>query len=246
MRKVKTMNREYEQLLYEGAKELGVCLDEKQVRMMHTYAKLIIEWNRRFNLTAIKDMGDIVIKHLLDSLSIVPFIPRDASNFIDIGAGAGLPGIPVKLVRPHLEVFLVDSVGKKVSFMEEAIKQLELERTTAVKGRAEELGRIEKYREAFDVCAARAVASMNVLLEYTLPFVRVGGVFIAMKGKNIEEEMSQSKKALDVLGGKLEQVEHLTLPSTDIKRNIILIKKFRHVSPKYPRNTGKPLKQPLI
>jgi 16S rRNA (guanine527-N7)-methyltransferase len=239
------MNAEFAELLAGGAKELGVILKEREIDLFYRYMNLIEEWNERFNLTAISGQHDMVVKHFLDSLSIVKYFPGDAETFLDVGTGAGFPGIPVKLAVPHLHVVLLESVGKKVGFLEEVISALSLEKIKAVKGRAEELGRMKEYRESFDLCAARAVAPLNILLEYTLPFVKVGGRLIAMKGKDAGE-INQAQRALDILGGRVEKVESMILPGSDMTRNIILIKKFRQTPPSYPRKSGKPSKQPLI
>jgi len=239
------MNREFAELLAGGAEKLGVILEEQQINLFYQYMELIAEWNKRFNLTAISGQRDMVVKHFIDSLSVLKYIPVDAESLIDVGTGAGMPGIPVKLAAPHIRVVLLDSVGKKVNFLKETISVLSLEGIEAVKGRAEELGKVKGYRESFDICTARAVAPLNILLEYTLPFVKVEGLLIAMKGKDAGE-INQAEKALDILGGRVERVESLTLPGSDIKRNIILIKKFRHTPSQFPRKPGKPSKQPLI
>jgi len=232
-------------MLVDGAKVYNVSIDDGMVELFERYSSLLLEWNEKVNLTAITEEEDIVIKHYIDSLSIIPHVPLDASNFIDIGTGAGFPSIPVKIARKDLDVTMVDSLNKRVLFLEEVIKSLKMEKIRALHGRAEELGQDPGHRELYDVVAARAVASLNVLLEYCLPFVKVGGVFIAMKGSDTDE-VSEASKALDVLGGRIEHIHETVLPFSDIKRNIIIIKKFRQTPTTYPRKPGKPLKQPLI
>jgi 16S rRNA (guanine527-N7)-methyltransferase len=234
-----------EQLLIDGAKGFSALLDEKQVEKLLLYKEILKEWNEKINLTAIEEDREVVIKHFIDSLSILPYIKNEKLNMIDIGTGAGFPGIPAKVVFNNLKVTLLDSLDNRVKFLNEVIGQLKIEDIQAVHGRAEDFGVNPKYREKFDIAVARAVASLPVLLEYCLPFVKERGVFIAMKGSNTEE-INSSKKALGVLGGKIEEVIDITLPFSDMKRNIIIVRKFRQTPTNYPRKAGKPSKEPLI
>jgi 16S rRNA (guanine527-N7)-methyltransferase len=208
--------------------------------------KLIKIWNEKFNITSVIEEKDIIIKHFIDSLSIIPFLENRNVNLIDIGTGGGLPGIPLKIVYEKLDITLLDSTEKKILFLKECIRTLGLNNIKTVHKRAEDYGKDPYYRESFDVSTARALASLPVLLEYCLPFVRLGGVFIAMKGKNCYDEIANSKQALDVLGGRIEIIKEITLPYTDNKRNIIIIRKFRQTPTKYPRKAGKPSKMPLL
>lgn len=239
------LGEEYKKLLAEEATRFGITIPERQEEKFLLYADLLVQWNEKINLTAITDEEGIVIKHFLDSLSIMPHVPADADSLIDVGTGAGFPGIPVRIVNDRIKVTLLDSLDKRVKFLNEVISRLELRDIYAVHGRAEDLGADKKYRERFDVAVARAVASMPVLLEYCLPFVKVGGVFIAMKGPEAQTELKESKKALDILGGEVIDVKEFSLPRIENKRCIVLIKKCRHTPTNYPRKSGKPTKQPI-
>ncbi len=235
-------NRE---LLKEGAKEYSISLSSMQIDKFSQYARLLAEWNEKINLTAITDPEGIVIKHFLDSLSIAQFIPDETKTLIDVGTGAGFPGIPLKIVKENLKVTLLDSLDKRVRFLNEISNNLILKDIVSVHGRAEDFGVDKKYRERFDFVTARAVANLPVLLEYCLPFVNIGGMFIAMKGPDAKKELKESHKALDILGGEIEDVKFFTLPNSDIERYVILIKKCRHTPTNYPRKSGKPTKQPI-
>lgn len=237
-------NSNLEDLLLKGAEKFGVILSKLQVDKFFKYIELLKTWNEKTNLTSIKEERDIIIKHFIDSLSILPFIKDKNSRLIDIGTGAGFPGIPLKIACDELDITLLDSTEKKVKFLEECIGSLKLDKINAFHGRAEDYGNNPLYREMFDISTARAVASLPVLLEYCLPFVKVGKKFIAMKGKD-SSEVSFSGKALDILGGKVDVVKEITLPYTDNIRNIIVIQKYRQTPTKYPRKAGKPLKMPL-
>lgn len=238
------MSTELEMCLKNGAAAFGAELDDDMLRQLFRYKGLLLEWNEKMNLTAITDDKEIILKHFVDSLSIVPYI-KEAGSLIDVGTGAGFPGIPLKIAIPSLDTVLLDSLEKRVGFLGTAISELGLEGIKAVHMRAEDAGKSAEFRERFDAAAARAVASMPVLLEYCLPFVRTGGVFIAMKGSSTEE-ISMSEKALEILGGKIEEVKEFTLPDTDIKRSIVIVRKLRQTPTKYPRKAGKPSKEPLV
>lgn len=238
------MSTELEMCLKNGAAAFGAEIDDDMLRQLFRYKGLLLEWNEKMNLTAITDDKEIILKHFVDSLSIVPYI-KEAGSLIDVGTGAGFPGIPLKIVLPSLDTVLLDSLEKRVGFLGTAISELGLEGIKAVHMRAEDAGKSAEFRERFDAAAARAVASMPVLLEYCLPFVRTGGVFIAMKGSSTEE-ISMSEKALKILGGKIEEVKEFTLPDTDIKRSIVIVRKLRQTPTKYPRKAGKPSKEPLV
>jgi 16S rRNA (guanine527-N7)-methyltransferase len=232
------------ELLMEGSKEYGLELSDQQKEKFLKYMELLKDWNTRMNLTAIEEDRDIVIKHFVDSLSIVPYIQKKPQKIIDVGTGAGFPGIPLKIVFEELNVTLLDSLDKRIRFLNEVVSVLKLNKIDYIHGRAEDFGMNPEYREKFDISTARAVAALPVLLEYCLPFVKVGGSFIAMKGNNTEE-IKDSKKALEVLGGEIEEIKEINLPFGDMKRNIIIVRKLRHIPTKYPRKAGKPSKEPL-
>ena len=232
-------------IFIDGACQFKVNLEKKNIESFFKYKDILLEWNKKMNLTAIEDDREIIIKHFIDSISVVPFIKTEIKKIIDVGTGAGFPGIPLKIIMKNLDVTLLDSLEKRTKFLNEVINKLNLKDIKAVHSRAEDKGMSKDFREKFDLALARAVANLPVLLEYCLPFVKVGGTFIAMKGSNIEE-LDHSKKALEILGGEVKDVIQFNLPFTDIKRNIIIIKKFRHTPTKYPRKSGKPSKEPLI
>lgn len=233
------------QLLTDGVKEYGISLDDRQISQMFKYKDLLLEWNEKINLTAIEEDRDVIIKHYIDSLSICPLIDNPESWLIDIGTGAGFPGIPVKVAFKSTNVVLLDSLDKRVRFLKEVIQNLDLNGIEALHGRAEDYGICKEHREKYDIAVARAVGALPVLLEYCLPFVKTNGIFIAMKGSSIEE-IDQSKKALEILGGEIVDIKETILPFSDIKRNIIVVKKLRQTPTKYPRKAGKPSKEPLV
>lgn len=245
------LDKELSQLLRAGASHFGKEINEQNIEQFTTYMELLKEWNQKINLTAIEDDRDIIVKHFIDSLSILPYVKDKKQTLIDVGTGAGFPGIPLKIVYPNLEVTLLDSLEKRVKFLNEVINATNISGNNefppikAVHGRAEDMGINPIYREKFDIAVARAVANLPVLLEYCLPFVKINGLFIAMKGSNTEE-IGNSTKALDILGGKIEKIEKMELPSTNIERNVVVIRKFRQTPTKYPRKAGKPSKEPLI
>ncbi len=220
-------------------------LNENQEKMFYDYMRLLQEWNEKVNLTAITEDNDIILKHFVDSLSIQEFL-KDGDSIIDVGTGAGFPGIPVKIANDTLNVTLMDSLNKRVLFLDEVINKLKLKDIRAIHARAEELGRDKNYREKFDVVTSRAVANLSTLLEYMMPFAKVGGICICMKGPNIEEELKNAQYAISKLGGKLEKIENFMLAGSDNERNIIVVKKVKNISNKYPRKAGTPAKEPLL
>ncbi len=234
------------QLLLDGAKELGINLTETQLDQFMMYKSLLQEWNEKMNLTAITEDREVMTKHFLDCMTIQKAIDMNTQKtVIDIGTGAGFPGLVIKIAFPHLEVTLVDALKKRLTFLEEVINQLGLKGIKCVHSRAEDLGKNKDYREGFDICASRAVANLAVLSEYTLPFVKVDGYLMALKGQKIEEELEQGKKAIQILGGELEEVVHTGVPFTDLDHKIAKIKKVKPTALKYPRKAGEPTKAPL-
>lgn len=236
---------EFEKIFIEEAQKINIELDKNQIEKFYKYMDLLIEWNEKINLTAITNRKDIIVKHFIDSLTIQRYL-SDAVNIIDVGTGAGFPGIPIKIVNPNLKVVLVDSLNKRINFLQDVIKKLNLDNIEVIHARAEDLGQNKKYREAFDIVTSRAVANMSVLSEYLLPLARVNGKCICMKGSDIEEELENSKYAINLLGGKIEQVDKFELSNERIGRNIIIVKKLKNTPNSYPRKAGTPAKKPLI
>ena len=238
------MNKEeFIKKLDENIKKMNINLSNRELEKFYKYKELLIEWNSKINLTAIVDDIDIINKHFVDSIIINKYVNKE--KVIDIGTGAGFPGIPLKIINDKLEVTLLDSLNKRVNFLNIVINELNLNNIEAIHGRAEEVFKNKKYREMYDIATSRAVAQLNVLVEYMLPAVKVGGTCICMKGNNIKEELDKSSKAIKVLGGKLEKVEEFVIPNTDYKRNIIIIKKEKSTPIKYPRKAGIPSKEPI-
>ena len=224
---------------------LNINLTNEQALKFYKYMNLLLEWNEKINLTAITNPEEIILKHFVDSLTIGKYINKGES-LVDVGTGAGFPGIPIKIYRDDINVTLVDSLNKRVKVLNIFIEELMLERIEAIHSRAEEFGRNSKYREKFDVSTSRAVANLATLSEYLIPLIKQQGKSICMKGSEIEEELNNSKKAIDVLGGKILKVDEFTLPNSDIKRNIIIIKKQGKTPAKYPRKPGMPAKEPIL
>ena len=211
------------------------------------YFDLLIEWNGKINLTAITDEEDVAYKHFLDCINIFKCnVINDNSKVIDIGTGAGFPGIPMKIQNESLSVTLLDSLNKRINFLNDVINKLSLNNITTVHGRAEDYGVDKKYREQYDICVSRAVANLTTLSELCLPFVKVGGYFIAMKGPKADEEIEQAQKAIRLLGGEIERVIEYDILGTDLKHNMVLVKKISATSTKYPRKAPKPSKEPLF
>ena len=229
----------------EGLDILGLELSEQKIESFFKYKELVLEWNKRLNLTAICDDKEFVIKHFLDSLTVLKYLGKIKGRLIDVGTGAGFPGIPLKIAVDNLDVSLLDSLEKRVKFLDNVINDLDLKNIHAMHSRAEDAGNDGNYRENYDFCVSRAVASLPVLCEYCLPFVKVNGLFLAMKALK-SSEIDDSKRALEILGGKVEDVIDFTLPLTDNNRKIIMIRKFRQTPTKYPRKSGKPSKNPLL
>jgi len=230
----------------KGLQQLGVSLKEEQLNQFYQYYEMLIEKNKVMNLTAITEYEEVIHKHFLDSISIVLWKGfSQKASFIDIGTGAGFPGIPLKIAFPDLSVVLLDSLRKRVDFLNDVIQKLNLRNITAVHGRAEDFGKMKEYREQFDFCVSRAVANLATLCEYSLPFVKVGGNFIAYKAEKAEEEIYTAQKAITLLGGVLEKTISLSLQDGNIKRELIVIQKKKKCPEKYPRKAGIAKKEPL-
>lgn len=229
----------------EGLAMLHIALSPLQKQQFIDFYELLIEKNKVMNLTAITDFKEVVNKHFVDSLSIVKILQLSKERILDLGTGAGFPGIPLKIVFPEIEILLVDSLKKRLVFLDEVIQKLNLDKISTLHGRAEDLGNMIDYREKYDLCLSRAVAKMSSLSELCLPFVKLGGYFISYKSGDIENEMKDSVKALQILGSKLENINAFELPGTDIKRSLVVVRKEKKTPLKYPRSAGKPIKDPL-
>lgn len=227
-------------------KKLDIYLSEKQKWQFKKYYELLTEWNKVMNLTGIIDYDEVNEKHFVDSLAIVKSIElKKVNKMIDIGTGAGFPGIPLKIVFPQMHVVLLDSLNKRVKFLNMVIEEIGLQNIDTLHGRAEDYARQEKYRERFDLCVSRAVANLSTLCEYCIPYLRIGGIFISYKSGNIEEELRNSSRAIKVLGGEVEKNIIFQLPETDISRSFIKIKKRESTKKEYPRKAGIPAKEPM-
>jgi 16S rRNA (guanine527-N7)-methyltransferase len=232
-----------------GAEKLGISLDNSQIQQFKIYYSELVDWNSRINLTAITDIESVQVKHFLDSLTVLSVIRGkmpDGCQIIDIGTGAGFPGIPLKIAIPDIKMVLLEATAKKVLFLEHIIRELELSGIEVIKERAEEAAQKPEYREKFDVAVSRAVAELPVLCELTLPFCAVGGCVIAQKKGDIQVEMEQSVKAIETLGGKLSAVERIEIEELNDERYLVVIDKIMPTPGKYPRRPGMPEKRPLI
>lgn len=228
--------------------ELEIQLSNEQEEQFLSYYNLLKEWNSFMNLTAITDFHEVLKKHFVDSLSLVKAVPDLALkpySVIDMGTGAGFPGIPLKIAFPNLEITLLDSLNKRIKFLNEVVSELKLKDIILIHGRAEDFSRPDKMRESFDLCVSRAVANLSTLSEYCIPFVKRGGYFISYKSENSAEEFNNAKKAIQVLGGKYEKQIEFNLPNSDIHRNMFVIKKEKDTPLKYPRKAGLPSKEPI-
>lgn len=240
-------------ILESHSNEISVPLSAEEIHAFQIYASMLKEKNKVMNLTAIDDDKGIAMKHFIDSLTLCPYIREEEARtnnsgtltFADVGTGAGFPGLPVKISCPELSVTLMDSLEKRLKFLDEVISALDLKDCTTVHSRAEDAGRNRKYREKYDIVTARAVARLSVLAEYCLPLVKVGGVFLAMKARS-EEEEAEGNKAVTLLGGTIEKTDTFKLPGTDMERTIIVVRKIRPTPARFPRKAGTPSKAPII
>lgn len=241
------MQQKNNSILTDGLKTWGIELSEGQLAQLDRYYELLVEKNKVMNLTAITEYEDVLVKHFLDSLSLVKVISLEKEQrILDLGTGAGFPGIPLKIAFPWLTFTLMDSLNKRILFLQDVIAELGLTGIHAVHARAEEAAKKEEYRETYDLCVSRAVAKLASLSEFCLPFVKQGGYFIPYKSGDIEAECTEAGFAIRELGGKLERKAKFLLPNSDAERTLLAIKKIKRTSGKYPRAGGKPLKQPLI
>ena len=229
-------------------KEWNIVLSDEQLNLFERYKDLLLEWNEKINLTAITDIDEIYKKHFLDSLSLVKCIDNLGDvpyTLLDMGTGAGFPGIPLKIAFPNLNITLADSLNKRIDFLNIVIDELKLKDIKALHARAEELGHDSDYRENYDLVVSRAVANLSVLSEYCIPFVKVDGLFVSYKSGNSSEEISSSKNAVGMLGGKIINTVDFILPGSDFSRSNVCIKKIKHTEERFPRKAGTPTKKPL-
>ena len=239
------MERETAYIIDEMHK-LGISLTEQQSEQLYEYYRLLVEWNSFMNLTGITEFSEVVQKHFVDSLSIVKVKNmNDVDNLIDVGTGAGFPGLPLKIVFPHLKVTLLDSLNKRIDFLNAVIEKTRLTGIETIHGRAEDFAKPGLKREIYDLCVSRAVANLATLSEYCLPYVKIGGEFIPYKSGEVADELQDAKSAVFLLGGKVESCENFDLPGSDIHRSLVQIKKVGGCPKKYPRKAGMPSKVPL-
>ena len=236
--------------LVDICNKINIDISDDQIEKFKSYYELFIEKNKVMNLTAITEKNEVIIKHFIDSIAIIPYLKKldlidSNKRIIDIGTGAGFPGIPLKIMLPDIDFTLLDSLNKRVGFLKEVIDNLDLSGIEAIHGRAEDYAVDKKYREKYDFCVSRAVANLSTLSEYCIPFVKTGGLFISYKAGESEEEINNSKNAIKLLGGKINKVEEFILPETDATRVFVLINKLTSTDKKYPRKAGIPTKKPL-
>lgn len=228
-------------------KELGITLTNEQLEQFLIYYDMLIEWNSFMNLTAITEFNEVMKKHFVDSLTLATVLDLSKDlSLIDIGTGAGFPGLVLKIAFPNLKITLLDSLNKRIKFLDEVIAKLGLQDIQTVHGRAEDFAKPNQLREKFDLSVSRAVANMTTLSEYCLPFVKVGGKFVSYKSEKISEELAGAKKAISLLGGKLDSQHEMHLPDSDIYRNLVTIAKEKETPKRFPRKAGLPAKEPLV
>ena len=232
--------------LREKAAAFGIKLSDHQLEQFETYYEMLVEKNKVMNLTAITEKNEVIDKHFADSLALIKSgVSLTGQKILDIGTGAGFPGIPLKIAFPELEIVLLDSLNKRIKFLNEVIEALGLEKITAIHGRAEDFAKQKEYREQFDYVVSRAVANLTVLSEYCLPYVKTGGTFISYKSGTVQEEAEEAEKAINILGGQVKNITYFKLPDSEIDRSLVIINKKKSTPGKYPRKAGTPLKEPL-
>ena len=240
------MKDRFQELLNNVCNKIEIGINDEQLEQFYRFYQLLLEWNGRMNLTAITDERDVIYKHFIDSIAVLKYVEfKENSAVIDVGCGAGFPGIPLKIMQPEIKLTLMDSVNKKLDFVREAASVLGLSDVSCIHGRAEDLGRDKELRNSFDFCVSRAVSELAVLTELCLPFIKKQSLFISYKGGSPEEELNKAEFAIKELGGMLEKVEKFVLPETDMERSFILIRSVEQTPQKYPRKAGILKKNPL-
>lgn len=231
--------------LQHSLQKWNIEISDKQMAQFEMYYELLLEWNSFMNLTAITELQEVIDKHFVDSIAIGKYVSLSHEKILDLGTGAGFPGIPIKILYPDTEIVLMDSLNKRVKFLNTVLEKLELNKVTAVHGRAEDMAHDSMYREKFGICTSRAVANLSTLSEYCIPFVKQNGFFISYKTENAKTEIKEAEKAVKILGGKLEKIEEYQLPYTDMERIMVFIKKCEKTKKMYPRKAGTPGKEPI-
>ncbi|MFU0824532.1 MAG: 16S rRNA (guanine(527)-N(7))-methyltransferase RsmG [Clostridium sp.] len=240
------MGKEYYDILTAAASSVDMELDDTKYEKFIKYKDLLKEWNQKVNLTAITEDEEIIKKHFIDCMKIFKFKPlKEAEKIIDIGTGGGFPGIPIKIMRPDIEIVLLDSLKKRINVLNDILKNIGIDDVSTVHGRAEDYAQTSEYREKFDAVVSRAVANLAALSEFCLPYVKVGGYFIAMKGPAVEDEVINAKRAIGILGGKLEDIIEVEIEDSDLNHNLVVIKKIKNTPKQYPRKAGTAAKKPL-
>ncbi len=234
---------EFKKIFLEEISKNEIQVKENQIKQFYNYMIGIIEWNTKINVTAITDEKMFIVKHFIDSLTINKYV-ESSNSLIDIGTGAGFPGIPLKIINPNTKITLIDSINKKLNIIRDLSSKINLEKLEIIHSRAEDLAQKKEYREMYDIATTRAVSNISTIVEYMLPFVKVNGLAICMKGPNFKEELDDAQKAIEILGGKIEKIESLNV-GEELERNIIIIRKVKKTPNKYPRGQSKPLKEPI-
>lgn len=236
----------YFDIMNSACSDVGLSMDKETYEKFINYKDLIKFWNEKINLTAITEDEQIIKKHFIDCIKIFKFSPlKEAKSIIDVGTGAGFPGIPIKIVKPDVNMILLDSLNKRINFLNEVVNKINLKDITTIHGRAEDFSRKSEYREKCDASVSRAVANLAVLSELCIPYVRVGGYFVAMKGPSVEDEIKEGKNAVSILGGKIEDVINIEIEGSDLNHNLVIIKKVKETPKTYPRKAGTAAKNPL-
>ncbi|WP_419743309.1 16S rRNA (guanine(527)-N(7))-methyltransferase RsmG [Paraclostridium dentum] len=233
-------------ILKKGIEELGLKCSDETIDKFSKYREILVEWNQKMNLTGIEEEKEVYIKHFLDSVAAVKkgYI-KDGMSIIDVGTGAGFPGLPLRICLENSKVTLLDSLNKRINFLSEVCTNINIDDIELIHGRAEDFGKDEKYREQYDIATARAVAGLPILMEFCVPFIKVGGYFVCLKGPNADTELEESRKAMEVLGLEFVEKIDVELPEIELKHNIVVFKKVNSTPAKYPRKAGKPVKTPI-